>query len=145
MTDLYADNADVIWSAGLLDGMPALIVQADGPLLSAAFLGAEYAALKVRYLLDVTQLPKLVPETFVCYEGADGVMNPILACDPEPILRPLSKADKDGEPWVLILQFRVQGEARSRMFRTTEGVTIPVISPEGLPVFPYWIAPIPPT
>ena len=137
MDDIWKNNTDVEWSVVSLAGDPVLVLQTEGPVLSATFLGAEYQALQLRYVYDPDQFPKRVPTTFVCYEK--DILSPILACDVDDTLRPLLQAVTEEKPWLLALQFVVEEEQQTRIFRTIKGTTHPVIGPDGMSVIPRWI------
>ena len=131
MNDMFNDNADIEWTCTELDGVACLVLQATGPVMSASFLQGDFKALQLRYMFEPGKLPNLIPDTFICFEGKDIHM-PLLACDPDPLLKPLDRAIKRKAPWILMLQYKVQGDKYTRVFLTEGEVTRPM-TPEPLP------------
>ena len=128
MDDLYKDNSDVAFCVGDMDGTPILILHTTGVMLSTTFLGGEYTALRLRYLLELSGEEGGIgfkPTTFVCVDGPN-LLSPLLACDPKPELQVLIDAEEHKKPWVLALQFVVEQEPRTRLFITTDNETKPI-------------------
>ena len=117
MNEIYADEADVEWTCTTFAGVPLLVIQASGPVMSGMWLQADFKSLQIRYLFDMAKLPDLVPDTFVCFEGKH-MDKPLLACDPDPMLRPLLEAAKNKTPWSLVLQYKVEKDEYTRVFMT---------------------------
>ena len=138
MDALYTDDVDVEWSVTQLGDDPVLVVQTTGPVTSATFLSLNPRTLKLRYIYDQDRFPSLVPTTFVCYED---ITKPILACELDDIQHPLIRVEQEKKPWLLLLQFVVEGMPQSRVFRTLDGVTHPVT--DGITeVLPRWVCQI---
>lgn len=113
MNDLYKDEADVEWTCVEVGDQPLLVLQATGPVLSGKFMQASYKALKLRFLFD----HNLKADTFVCFEGM-AFDQPVLACEPDPLLDPLRKAITNGTSWGLALQYQVEKAKYTRIFVT---------------------------
>ena len=134
MKDLFADEPDVDWTCvGGLLGEPLLAVQTTSPALSAGFLGLDVTSLKVQVLVGIDPHPN--PATFVLHQG--NVLEPLLACPMEELLDPILRAVERDDPWVLVLQFLVEGEECSRMFVVEKDAVTPVQRGD-VGVIPTW-------
>jgi hypothetical protein len=120
MEEILDQGAPVEWSCGTLDGKPILVLQATGPSLTARFFSVPLSVVQVKYVFDNDKLPALEPSTVVVY--TTDLLSPILACDPDPLLKPLIDAVVRKEPWVLALQGVVEGQQVTRVVYVKDGV-----------------------
>jgi hypothetical protein len=116
------DGPDCSWTVASLDGTPVLVVQANGPALSASLLQRECKSISIRYVFDTN----LVPTSFVCYEGKD-VLHPILSCSPDPLLEAIEAAACKNRMWILSFQVMVDGQRVAKLHLIQGSTVLDVI------------------
>jgi hypothetical protein len=144
------DQPDVDWTCVEHEGTVWLVIQATGPVLSAALLSWEYKSIGVRFIFDPETMLSNVeagkpsgdnPAKFIVF--ADGDMSaPILSCDPDEMLDPLRLAIGRKEPWVFAIQVSLgdPGKPFTKLLGIVSDGTASVISgPEGRDVFDRWL------
>jgi len=131
----WQEAPDVEWSCVQFQGMPMLVVQADGPMLSSSLLGRKYEKVDVRITMDTDKLPEMVEDRFIVF--ADGnIHEPFLVCDPDPMLMPIRVAVTKRWPWLLHLQVMVEGKKMQQTFMVNpDGTTESIAKP---PLYANW-------
>ena len=113
LEELFNDGADVEFQTGHIEGVPMIVIFNSGPIWSAMAATAEYNDLRLR----VASSPSLSGERITLYEQ-DSFLSPLLTTDPHPDLLALSAHAKAGNPWILILQFKIGDEKKSVLWLT---------------------------
>lgn len=118
MEEFFQSSPDVEWSCVKLSGIPMLVIQATGPLVTAEWLQRDFKKLELKHLFGLD----LKPTTFICVEGGH-TMSPILAADIDPMQDPLVQAVENSQPWMLALQYVVERQRYTRLFVTVKDTT----------------------
>lgn len=134
MDDILYDGADVEFQMGSVDGIPILVLFDAGPVWSASALSAEYDDLRFRVASMVGQELR-----FVLFQK-DRMLYPILTTTPEQDLIEFALDTEKGKPWLLAIQFKIDGQKKSILWLTQspEGTKNRTVSVRE-PYFDRWI------
>ncbi|MDB4278248.1 hypothetical protein N9917_01460 [Deltaproteobacteria bacterium] len=144
------NQPDVEYTCVTHEGRTWFVVQATGPVLSAALLAWEYKTIGVRFIFDPETMLSNVeagkpagdnPSKFILFANGD-MQAPILSCDPDPLLDPLRRTLTNKEGWVLVIQVML-GEPGQRYAKlisvAPDGSASVVRGSDGQDTVPRWL------
>ena len=111
MIDVWEDQPDVEWAVTTLEGAPVLVIQTNGPFLSASFLSGEYKELEVKYAFEAV---KQQDGFLLVANGA--IERPLLIAPADHIFDLILRAQKTNNVWIFIAQVMVEDDPQSRVW-----------------------------
>ena len=144
MSDFLTDGADVSWVVGNYQGLPILIIQADGPHFAANALAADYNNLRVTGA-SIFGGPEGEVHRLMVFDDPRDLMKPLLTCDSNPEMIEFAKSARAGNPWLMFVQILIEGKKHSVVWITAgkadtmERRTKRAAHPDGNDVVSYWM------
>ncbi len=135
---LRETDVDAPWTVSELEGIPALVLQAEGPVLSACYMALELEDLHLKVVRSLSHPGER--DTFVLYDGP-LTHRVLLEAEMEPRMANLMKTAAAGEPWFLIVQYLTVDGNKHTVLWVTNGKlkTSSVAGPTGVSVIERWV------